>query len=412
MKRCTDKEKELLFVTDQLPFPPRNGVTLPTYHYLLELTQSFNVKLCLFHEASIELDQEQITQNQSLFGVVELIPVYREKKLKRIWNEVIQKEAFYHGWLASKEVPSYNVNTVIVSPTSAVAKWHSTGLVKQVVAKKKIAATNDCMTAEFRLRKHNIGGRFLSKLKGRLDWLRSFGIANVEYKNLRDFDDVLLQTESDCKYMKMFVSEAIAKRVTIVPNGVNADLFSIPSDGKEASRVLFIAELGKEYAEIAQWLVTKVWPEVHKKLNDYELIVVGKGASNDLKSLMSADPSIVHIEFATDLKEIYAQSSIALSPVFKGFGLINKSLEAMAASIPVIGGLAAFNGIKSFRSSMDGVVCHSMDTREFVDAIIMLGSDQNLRVTVGESGRKLIAQQFGWAQTTDKIKKLIDNDKK
>lgn len=401
---------DILFVTDQFPFPPRNGVTLPTYHYLVSLKDKYRVLLCLFYDKSEGIDVEILKKNEQLFGKIVLIPVIRRTKKQRLWNELSRRELFYHGWLAIDKLDEFfyaNI-AVIVSPMSAVGKWHSTGLVNNVSSVRKIAAINDCTTAEFRLRKMHIGGGFFFKVKGWLDWIRSFGVAKIEQKYLKNFENILLQTEADQNFMKQMVSPNISSKVEIIANGVNPKLFCLNLNRKK--EVLFVAELSKEYDLIAKWLVNEVWPEVQKVLISYKLVIIGKGASEELKELMVQNKSIEYIEFVDDLGLLYAEASIVISPIFKGFGLINKTLEAMASGIPVVGGFEAFNGIKFIEHNENAFVCQSAKTVCFVEAIILLGLDKYMREKIGKKGQSLIKGQFSWSKSTDKLQMLFSDE--
>lgn len=401
--------KSVLIVTDQLPYPPRNGITLPIYHYATGLSSDHAVSICLFVDEDKGIDPDALAKNESIFGPISIISIKRRSRLSRLIRELISLEMFQHGWTLNKDkLPSgFSEKACIVSPMSAVAKWQATGLFRRFRFETSIAAVNDCTTAEYYFRgKQSFGGIRLF-IKGAIDRTRSLLIRNIERKLLSPYAHVLLQTATDRQLMLRLVGETPARNVKLVPNGVRADLFSLKPD-LSAGHVLFIAELSGEYAPIALWLVNEVWPRVIRSNSRSRFCIIGKGASQKLTSAILASSGITHTAFIDDISTAYRQSSIVLSPVFKGYGLINKTLEAMASGIPVVGGIPAFNGIRGFVNGRDGIACPSNSADEFAGEIIKLMSNSTLRQEIGESGRRLVHDQFHWEIATQRVKKLLN----
>jgi len=56
---------QILFVLDQLPYPPRNGVTVPTYNYLRGLAERHDVSL-LFVRRNPDEDLACLDENKAL----------------------------------------------------------------------------------------------------------------------------------------------------------------------------------------------------------------------------------------------------------------------------------------------------------------------------------------------------------
>lgn len=400
---------DILIVTDQLPYPPRNGITLPVYNYAIGLMETRRVKIILLADYTNPPTPDAIAKNESIFGPVLVVYLTRRGKLIRMAREIAHVEMYQHGWvLAEKsfDIGSLQAETCVVSPMSAVAKWRATGLDNMVNCRLSIAAVNDCTTAEYFFREEQSFGGVQSIITGMMHRLRSLQIAKIEAKLLAPYRHILLQTNKDQHLMGQLVSKETASRVVVVPNGVRADYFDLSPSPKNGS-ILFVAELSGEYSSIAKWLVDELWPEVLKKHPECQLVIVGKGASDKLSNTLRSAKNIKHMEFVDDLAQLYREAMIVLSPIFKGYGLINKTLEAMAMSVPVVGGMAAFNGIRGFQAGLHGEVCKTKSTAEFVVAITQLISDPVRRIAIGDAGRKLLQEQFRWEFAVDKIERLI-----
>ncbi len=139
---------------------------------------------------------------------------------------------------------------------------------------------------------------------------------------------------------------------------------------------------------------------------DATLQVVGKGADERLHELMNGASGVSYIPFVEDLAVVYRNTLAVVSPVFKGYGLINKTIEAMASGVPVVGGASAFNGIEGFEPGRDGILCETTDASGFAQAIIALIKDASLCSRIGESGRSLVKGQFVWSCTLETIESL------
>ncbi len=396
-------------VTDMLPYPPRNGLTLPLYHYATALAGLGPLQLVLLWDEAQALPPQALADNEARFGPIHVVRMTRQGAAHRVLGELRQAEMLSHGWrlaadgLSLQSLPP--CDALLVTPMSAVAKARSSGLISAVQARFKVAAVHDCKTAEFYFRRQLQFGRRRRPVKAWIDRQRCRLVAPVERQLLADYDRVTLQTDTDRQLMASLVSPVVAAKVSLLPNGVSEHFFSLPR--RPQPRVVFVAELSGEYADIARWLATEVWPQVLPHRSDIELLMVGGGASDDLRAAMASVPRLRHVDYVEDLGDIYAHASAALSPVFKGFGLINKSLEAMASGLPVIGGLAAFNGIAGFVAGVHGIVCEQRATREFVDALSRLLADDAQRDAVGQAARRLLAGQFQWKTSLDRLAGLM-----
>ena len=63
-------EDRILVVTDQLPYPPRNSVTLPLFHLVEQLRRSHAVQICLLQGPGGEDQRPWLADNERRFGPV------------------------------------------------------------------------------------------------------------------------------------------------------------------------------------------------------------------------------------------------------------------------------------------------------------------------------------------------------
>lgn len=397
----------LWWVTDQLPYPPRNGVTLPSYHHAVAMAALQRLRLVVLFDESSPPAAADIAANERVFGELLMVPLQRRGRLRRIADELLGREMFQHGFeaagTASIRLDYGAADHLVVTPASAVAKFRGSRLAAPERFAKSLALVNDCTAGEYYYRLQERAGNWRHRIKGRLDRLRSGGIGRIERGLLQPYTHTILQTRKDREILARLVNDGLAERARLAPNGVNEALLQLQQT--ECHDIVFMGELSGEYGPIAQWLVAEVWPLVPQ--DGYRLRVVGKGASPALKALLDATPGVSHESFVPRLESVYEHAAIAISPVFKGFGLINKTLEPMASGIAVVGGQAAFNGIEGFEDGRHGVVCPRADARAFAQVLAPLMQDRQRQLAIGAAGRVLVSGRFRWAESSATIASLL-----
>ena len=146
---------QLTLVIDQLPFPPRNGITLPLFHYLQQLRSTHEVSLCMLQDAAAPEDPADWADNEQRYGRITRIPLQRQSRLRRVAAELAGTEMFQHGWRAKRQdtLAALALTQVLVSPMSAVAKWRAVRRANPALLPgTMVAAVHDCTTAEYRWR--------------------------------------------------------------------------------------------------------------------------------------------------------------------------------------------------------------------------------------------------------------------
>jgi glycosyltransferase involved in cell wall biosynthesis len=408
--------ERLLVIVDQLPHPPRNGATLPLCHYLAQLSRTHDVRLALLHDDDRPVDAAERAQNERRFGPVLQAGCARRSAWARVTAELSGRGMFQHGWVATDTRAFDELATrdagwctapVLVSPISALARWHAVrAALPRWRARRTVVAVHDCTAAEYRWRWRSPQPGALGRAKAWSHWLRAPLVARAEARLLAEADAVLVQTEADRAAMRQLVGAATASRTQLAPNGVRADLFDIDASPGADAQVLFVAELSGEYAPVVAWLCRSVWPRVRAGHPAATLTIVGRGADAALKQLLAATDGVTHIEFAADLAPLYGRSAVVWSPLWKGFGLINKTLEAMAAARPVVGGLAAFNGIAGFADGLHGIGLARPDAGAMAAATVSLLREPARAQALGVAGRELV-RGFRWERTAEVIRTAL-----
>ena len=409
--------ERLLVVADQLPYPPRNGATLPLVNYLDQLGRTHELRLLLLRDVDRPFDAAERADNERRFGPLLEATVLRRGRVRRIVDELRGRGMYQHGWRAAdtqalsalaEQEPGWRTAPVLATPLSALARWQAVrAALPGWQPRRTVVVVHDCTAAEYRWRWRSPQAGMLGRVKAWSHWLRAPRVALAEAALLSAADRVLVQTEADREAMRCLVGPDTASRTALAPNGVRSGLFDLVAGLSPAPRVLFVADLSGEYGPVAEWLCRAVWPRVRAAVPGARLTVVGRGAGPALRRCLAGTPCAEHFEFAADLAPLYVRSRVVWSPLWKGFGLINKTLEAMAAARPVVGGLAAFNGIAGFVDGVHGRGLSRPDPHAMADATAELLRDASRAAAMGEAARELVREAFRWERTSERLREAL-----
>ena len=155
-----------------------------------------------------------------------------------------------------------------------------------------------------------------------------------------------------------------------------------------AVRLLFIGSfVHPPNRDAAKWLVNVLAPELRAQRVPFALIIAGLQAPRWLQKAGGAGVTVV--SDAPDLDPLYKSADIVLAPLPHGGGTKNKTLEAMAWGLPVIGTPQAFTGVPQLDG--DAFVVESLDADRVTRRIEALRDHPELRWHLGFSARRYVA---------------------
>ena len=153
-----------------------------------------------------------------------------------------------------------------------------------------------------------------------------------------------------------------------------------------AVRLLFIGSfLHPPNRDAAKWLVQRLAPELRTERVPFALVIAGLQAPQWLRKAGGA--GITVISDAPDLDPLYRSADIVLAPLPHGGGTKNKTLEAMAWGLPVIGTPQAFTGLPQLDG--EAFVVDPLDPLRVANRIAVLRDDPELRLHLGLAGAPL-----------------------
>lgn len=128
-------------------------------------------------------------------------------------------------------------------------------------------------------------------------------------------------------------------------------------------------------------------PEVERLSQIDGVRIIAERLGERLSLPPSLEPYRAQIEAgALDLRPIFRQSAVYVTPMRIGFGMKTKVLEAMSMSVPVVGYPRAFNG---FLQPVEGAILCSTPSG-IASSIRLLVADSKLRGELGAKARRYV----------------------
>ncbi|MEK6857930.1 MAG: glycosyltransferase family 1 protein [Nanoarchaeota archaeon] len=222
----------------------------------------------------------------------------------------------------------------------------------------------------------------------------------LSYKGLKKADCIIADSQSTKNDLIHYL-KIESKKITIVPLGVNLEIYKTSKANREKNTVLYV---GSEMPRKNLKILFEAIAIVKKKIPDIKLIKVGvsqwKNAREELillASKLGISNNVVFKDHSDNLAEEYNKCTIFVFPsLYEGFGL--PLLEAMACGCAIV---------CSDRTSLPEIAGDTVkyfepeDKNELAVEIYALLKNELLRKELSLKAHKR-AQEFSWAKTAER----------
>lgn len=218
----------------------------------------------------------------------------------------------------------------------------------------------------------------------------------------RGVDRVLVLTAQERQAM---LENDSSLRVSAVSAGVDVERFQPSSEDRREDAIMFSGHYENlANLDAAMWFASSVWPLLRGRHPRAKLWLVGPGSTRLMRTLTRRDPSIVVTGAVPDIRDPLSRARVFVCPVRLGSGLRVKILEAMAMGVPLVtttlggAGLPLHPGDNAFIADTPRMIANYVD---------LLLNDDELRRSMGECGRALAEERFGWDRSIDQLEAVL-----
>ena len=210
------------------------------------------------------------------------------------------------------------------------------------------------------------------------------------------FDSVLVTSKHDKKaLLDLSKDNGAVQQINVLPNGVDLEYFTPDAAGERQDQMVVLSGKMSYHANVTMVVdfIESIMPHVWEQQPQVKVWVVGKDPPPKLKAY-TENENIYVTGTVDDIRPYLRKATLSASPIPYGAGIQNKVLEAMACATPVV---ATQQAVSALDVQVDKEIMVAENPVEFADKMIALLESPELRVEVGNAGRKYVERNHDWA---------------
>jgi len=217
------------------------------------------------------------------------------------------------------------------------------------------------------------------------------------------FSQIVVTTVEDQIQLQKFHPQA---EFAVIPNGVDLVSFPCRTVDPGGQRLIFIGAMDNlANIDAVCFFSHIVLPEIQKIYPQTTFDIVGSRPTAEVLAL-KLKPGINVIGSVPSMAEYLHQATLCVVPMRTGFGIKNKTLEAMAAGVPVVGSDRGLEGLTVDNGTAPLRALRANKPTEYVTAIVRLFTQPELRFDLSRNGRQLVETEFTWEIAGQRYEKI------
>ncbi len=403
---------KILMLSSTFPYPPtRGGTQVRTFHLLKYLSQHHTITLVTQRESSVT-DTEVL----ELRDYVDHLVLFNRPPEEMSTREILKKFQRFITFLSKGTPPS-------VLSRYSIEMQNAIDLIVQ-------ARKCDVITCEHSANEIYVRSHFQNQIKTVVNIHSSvYGTCYNQIKNgisenkLRDiiylpllrryekrysskFSSIVVTTEEDKKQLQKFQPD---NEITVIPNGVDFTLFPNRIINPGGYRLIFIGAMDNlANIDAVCFFSKKILPEIQKLYPETTFDIVGAHPTPEVLALKEK-PGITVTGQVSSMAEYLHKATVCVIPMRTGFGIKNKTLEAMAAGVPVVASDRGLEGLIVEGENVPLRALRANQPQEYIWAITQLFENPSLRFELSQNARKFIEEQFTWESAGKRYEEVCLN---
>ena len=406
---------KILWLSHLVPYPPKAGVLLRSYHLVRETARRNELDLLAFSQRNLlepiyddvdaGLDEARVALGEYCRSV-EFVPLPSDGH--RWGREMIALRALATGraynevWATSRDYRA-RVREALATTRYDVVHFDTISLMQYADL-----VPPQCATV---LDHHNVESHMLVRraeneghgLKRRYFGLEARRVEALERRWCPSVDLNIVCSDMDGERLGQVAPGA---PVLTVPNGVDIDFFDAPAGGVRKPRIVFVGTLDW-YPNTAavRFIAHEIWPRLRERAPEMECDIIGGRPPDDLVALAKRDERFHVHGFVDDIHPWMEQAVCYVCPIRDGGGTKLKILDALAMSKALVAHPIACEGI-DVTPGLDVVFAETPG--DFVDAILRLADDPQLRHGLERNARRLATERYSFRAIGDAFQKALE----
>lgn len=220
-------------------------------------------------------------------------------------------------------------------------------------------------------------------------------LKRYERRYCAKFSHIVVTTEDDRRELLRFSPHA---QIEVIPNGVDLDLFPCRQHDPSSYDLVFVGAMDASHnIDAARFFALEVMPLLRQRYPSATFRIVGARPTPEVEALAAQPGVIVTGKVASMVDELH-KATVCVVPLRTGFGIKNKTLEAMAAGVPVVGSDRGLEGLAVDEANLPLRALRANGVEEYLHAISRLFEDAALRQNLSQTGRIFVQREYTWEQ--------------
>jgi polysaccharide biosynthesis protein PslH len=387
---------KILWISQNLPFPPKTGVLQRNYNLIREASQFADIHLVAI------LKQDILPNFDGAVAERELGKLCRRVTVVELPTET-SRTAFL--WVLVKSLFTRNPFTVNWANSAGLRK-----ILRDAVAAERydLVFFDTISLADYRglarksvrvLNHHNVESHLFDRrlpyernpLKRFYLGMEARKLRNYEAAHAAEFDMNVMVSELDGVRLQEICPPA---RVAVVANGVDVSYFQSSEGGREPGHLIMVSGMNWfPNKDAVLFMAQDIWPLLTQVAPQVKLTIVGASPPQQILDLAARDPRVTVTGFVDDVRPYMERAQIYLCPMRDGGGTRLKILDALSMGLPIVATTMALEGI---HVEPERDVLTADAPAQFVHQIQRLLGDGQLRMRLGASGRAFAERHFSW----------------
>ncbi len=407
----------ILMLSSTFPYPPsRGGTEIRTFNLLKYLHQNHEVTLVTQrHKAVSDAEVEELRKWVSELVVFPLPPELQNRsgvagllaKAGRFTNSVLKAIPANVLYRYSPEIQALVDDYVRAQKCDAITCEHSVNEIYiRPEFRNSVNTIVDVHSSVYGwIRDHLEMGASQNALRDRL--YLSFVLKRYEKRYCTKFSNIVVTTEDD---RQEFLKLRPDIDIKVISNGVDLDLFPYRSHDPGGHQLIFVGAMDASHnIDAARFFALTVLPELQKRYPNTTFSIVGARPTPSVLELKNR-PGVVVTGRIPSMAEYLHQSTVCVVPLRTGFGIKNKTLEAMAAGIPVVASDRGLEGLAVDEADVPLRALRANQPAEYINAISQLFENPQLRAELSYNGRQLVETEFTWETAGKRYEQVVTSD--
>jgi len=410
----------ILWLTPQLPYPPRQGTTLRNFNLIRQMAQRHTIALATFLAPGEALTPD--SPLRSLCAQIVAFPQPERGLPRRLWDTLFSPQPDMALRLESPAMhravadllADFRPQIVQVEGIE-MAQYGLGALAGQTASPDRPRLIFDDHNVEYLLQKRNAlvdlrrPQRWHAAAYSLIQWAK---LARYERKLCAQADGVVAVSSVDRDELARLAPDRSPVPV-LAPNGIDLDAYSpqTPPRSPElgAPTLVFTGKMDyRPNVDAVLWFADKVLPLVLAQEPTARFQIVGMQPHPRLDRLR-ANPAIEITGAVAEIQPYINGAAVYVAPLRVGGGTRFKILEALASAKPVVSTPLGVEGL-GVRSQQEVLIDETPAAfaRHVVTLIRSRAGDGVLAGRLGWCARKFVEDHYGWERLTPTLDELYE----